>query len=181
MIEVTVDSIRVSLINQQRLVVLRERESTRFLAIWIGAFEAEAITTGLKGDESPRPLTHDLLQHAIERLGGHLRHVVVSELSDDTYHARIIIGRDEAADVELDSRTSDAIALAARAGVPMFVSEAVMEAAGQMPSVEEERRAPQRGLPSLLAAADGPDELDVFRDFIDKLGLDDGHTGEPDA
>jgi len=177
MIEVMVDSIRVSLINQQRLVVLRERESLRYLAIWIGAFEAEAITTGLQGTESPRPLTHDLLRLVIDQLGGRLRHVVVSELSDDTYHARIVIARNDAEDVEVDSRTSDAIALAARASVPIFVSEAVMEAAGQVPSVEEERTAPPRGR-AATGGAEGSDELDVFRNFIEELGLDDSQGGE---
>lgn len=178
MIEVTVDSIRVSLINQQRLVVLRERESPRYLAIWIGAFEAEAITTGLQGVESPRPLTHDLLRHVIDQLGGRLRHVLVSELSDDTYHARVVIEREGAADVEVDSRTSDAIALAARAGVPIFVAEAVMEAAGQVPSVDEGPR-PPRGL-SRRGAAEAGDELDVFRSFIEGLDLDEGASAEPD-
>lgn len=178
MIEVMVDSIRVSLINQHRLVVLREKDSPRYLAIWIGAFEAEAITTGLQGTESPRPLTHDLLRHAIEQLGGRLRHVLVSELSDDTYHACIVVAREGAEDVQVDSRTSDAIALAARAGVPIFVAESVMEAAGQVPSVDEGHRPPPRGLPG--RGGEPGDELDVFRSFVEGLDLDPGSSGEPD-
>ena len=85
MIKVKVESIRVSLINQNRLVVLRELEGLRYLAIWIGPFEAEAITIGLKGTEIDRPLTHDLLRGAIEQLDAQIESVVINHLQEDTF------------------------------------------------------------------------------------------------
>ncbi|MFN8500240.1 MAG: bifunctional nuclease family protein, partial [Anaerolineae bacterium] len=126
MIEVVVDSIRVSLINQQRIVVLREKDSDRHLVIWIGHAEADAITLKLQGQEVPRPMTHDLLKNAIEALGGALDHVYIHDLRNDTYYATLVIeagGRR----LEIDSRSSDAIALAIRAQAPIFVADAVMD------------------------------------------------------
>lgn len=176
MIEVRVESIRVSLINQQRLVVLREEEGLRYLPIWIGPFEAEAITTGLKGSEIPRPLTHDLLRMVVESLGGHLAHIVVSELSDETYYALVVVDRGDER-LEIDARPSDAIALAVRADVPIFVSEEVMDAVGQLPSSESEEERPS--LPDEGKGEGDADRLEVFREFIE--GLDLGDLGEPDA
>lgn len=166
MIEVTVESIRVSLISQQRLVVLRETGTARFLPIFIGPCEAEAITLGLQGTEVARPMTHDLLKGVIEQLGGTVEHIVISELKNDTFFARIVVDlRGES--VELDARPSDAIALGVRLEVPIFVNDAVMEHAGQVPSSELEDES---------EGGDHPvDEtkLSVFRDFIETLDLDD--------
>ena len=91
MVEVKVESIRVSLINQQRLVVLREVDAQRYLPIWIGSFEAEAITMGLQGTEIQRPLTHDLLRGAIDQLGATIQRIVVSSLRDETFFATIVL------------------------------------------------------------------------------------------
>ena len=113
MIEVNIDSIRVSLLSQNRIVVLKEENSERFLPIWIGPFEADAITLQLQGMEAPRPLTHDLLRSVIETLGGEVIHIMISSLERNTYFARIVL--DVNGDtVEVDSRPSDAIALAVR-------------------------------------------------------------------
>jgi len=163
MIEVMVESIRVNLVNQQRLVVLREIESPRFLPIWIGPFEAEAISMGLQQHEVPRPMTHDLLGMLIRELGGRVKYVWVSDLRDDTFYAQIVLDA-EGKQIEVDSRSSDAIAVAVRVGASIFVSEHVMEQAGQMPAADFEPE----------AAADGQsdDNLEVFRDFIESLDLD---------
>ncbi len=91
MIEVTIDSIRVSLLSQNRIVVLKEENSDRFLPIWIGPFEADAITLQLQGMEAPRPLTHDLLKSVIETLGGEVMHILISSLERNTYYARIVL------------------------------------------------------------------------------------------
>ncbi len=168
MIEVTVDSIRVSLISQHRVVVLKEVGSERYLPIWIGPCEADAITIGLQGMDIPRPLTHDLLKRIVDELGGEISHILVSDLRDETFYARIILdinGRH----AEIDSRPSDAIALAVRAQVPIYVTEHVMERAGIEPS-EEEEEIEEKG-PSLTPEEE--EKLSVFRDFIETLDLDD--------
>ena len=166
MIEVTVESIRVSLISQQRLVVLREAGTARFLPIFIGPCEAEAITLGLQGTEVARPMTHDLLKGVIEQLGGTVEHMVINELKNDTFFARIVVDlRGEP--VEVDARPSDAIALGVRLEVPIFVDDAVMEQAGQWPTDELKEEAEEGDAPV------DDTKLSVFRDFIETLDLDD--------
>src|SRR3712207_4080825 len=129
MIRVTVDSIRVSLLTQQRMVMLREADNRRLLPIWIGPAEAEAIATALQGHEPPRPMTHDLLKNVITELGGSVQYIAITQLHDSTYYARIVV------DVrgmrrEIDSRSSDAIALGVRCDVPIYVAESVFDQAG---------------------------------------------------
>jgi bifunctional DNase/RNase len=106
MIKVTIDSVRASLLSQHRVVVLKEEEMERYLAIWIGPYEADAITIKLQGVEIARPLTHDLLKQSIDRLGAKVSHVLVNDLHDDTFYARVVMDRDGER-VELDSRPSD--------------------------------------------------------------------------
>lgn len=159
MVEVTIDSIRVSLVSPQRLVILKDVDRERFLPIWIGPMEAESITIKLQNIEVKRPLTHDLLNTLIHEFGAIVSHVLVHDLRNDTYYARIIIdvnGQHK----EIDSRPSDSIALAVRANVPIFVAEEVMDKASIIP--EEDR------------AQDGESEdLSAFRDFVNTLDLDD--------
>jgi uncharacterized protein len=164
MVEVTVESVRVSLINQQRLVVLRENGRQRYLPIWIGPFEAEAITMGLQRTEVLRPMTHDLLYGLVAQLGGDIEHIHISDLQDETFFARIVL-RVNGERVEVDSRPSDAIALAVRAEVPIYVSEDVMDRAGQVPAADFQGA----DVPAGEASAD---QLGVFRDFIEELDLD---------
>jgi hypothetical protein len=166
MIEVTVESIRVSLINQQRLVVLRENDSQRYLPIWIGPFEAEAISLGLQGTDAGRPLTHDLLRNVLAELGATAEHIVISELQDDTFFAHIALHLGDRR-IDVDARPSDAIALAVRLSVPIYVSEDVMARVGQLPA-EEIDDAPGTGG---AAAEPGDDQLDVFREFVEGLDL----------
>lgn len=159
MIEVHVESIRVSLMSDHRLVVLKETQGDRYLPIWIGQCEAEAIAIRLREVETPRPMTHDLLKNAITELGGEITHIVVSDLHNDTFFARIAVSVNRKT-IEIDSRPSDAVALAVRAGVPIFVEEAVMNSAGIVP--EED-----------LGEHEESEELSAFRDFVNNLDLDD--------
>jgi bifunctional DNase/RNase len=168
MIEVNIDSIRVSLLSQNRIVVLKEENSERFLPIWIGPFEADAITLQLQGMEAPRPLTHDLLRSVIETLGGEVIHIMISSLERNTYFARIVL--DVNGDtVEVDSRPSDAIALAVRVQAPIYVAEEVMEQAGMMPE-QEMSLTEESGQPEFGDTA--TEDLGAFQDFVEGLDLD---------
>ena len=166
MVEVIVDSVRVSLMSQHRVVVLKDIERERYLPIWIGPFEADAITIELHGIEVARPLTHDLLNTCIAELGGEISHVLVNDLRNDTFYARIFIHNGDRY-LDIDSRPSDAIALAVRAKVPIFVAESVMEEASITP--EE---------PEAALTSEEEDKLSVFRDFLSTLDVEDLGEGE---
>lgn len=127
--EMEIDSIRVSLENYQRVVILKQKDGDKYLLIWIGTHEAEAIAVRLQEVQVPRPLTHDLLQNTVKELGGAIEKITISGLENDTYFARIGVRMGEKA-VDIDSRPSDALAIAVRAKVPIFVEDEVMEKAG---------------------------------------------------
>ena len=127
-IKMSIDSIRVSPTNYQRVVILKEEDSDRYLPIWTGPAEADSIAVKLQDLSVPRPLTHDLLRNVIETVGGSVRHVVVSDLRDDTFYAKIVV--DVKGEImEIDSRPADAMALAVRAQAPIFVEGSVMDKA----------------------------------------------------
>jgi hypothetical protein len=181
MIRVTVDSIRVNLLAQQRMVMLREADSRRYLPIWIGAFEAEAIGAAMQGHDPPRPLTHDLLRNVITELGGTVQYIAVTQLQEATFYARIVV------DVrgvrrEIDARPSDAIALGLRVDAPIYVAEHVLDHAGVTLNDEEDEEEEEEEKPSLFPPVsrretqeepedrDVSDEnLSIFRDFINSL------------
>ena len=117
-------------------LILKEVNGARRLPIIIGAFEAQSIALEMEGIKPPRPLTHDLLKNIIDLLGGELVDVYISELRDGTFFARLNLDTQE-----VDSRPSDAIALAVRYGVPIFVSEKVMAEASFLSEGEEEEKA----------------------------------------
>ncbi|GAB4330131.1 MAG: hypothetical protein Kow00117_15840 [Phototrophicales bacterium] len=172
MIEVVIDSIRVSLMSQHRLVILKDVNSDRLLPIWIGPFEADAINIELQQEPPARPMTHDLLKNVIEELGGKVVHVYISELRNDVYYARIVIeinGRQ----IEIDSRTSDAVALAVRAKVPIFVVENVLERASIKPDEDVQDKIESGELDS-ASDSDVVDEtkLSAFADFLNSLDID---------
>ena len=129
MLEVTIDQIRVSLTSHQRIVVLKAKGADRCLPIWIGSAEADSIALKLEGKELPRPMTHDLMDSMISDLGAKVTRVVVSELREDTFIARVVLQRNGTT-IERDSRPSDAIALAVRCGAPIFAEDDVLERAG---------------------------------------------------
>jgi bifunctional DNase/RNase len=116
----------ISEIGEQQVIYLKEVDGERTFPIVIGIFEATSIDRRVKGAQSPRPLTHDLLARVIEQLGGELQDVFINELREHTYFARLRIRRDGEL-TEIDSRPSDAIALAVTAKVPIYVSEEVLE------------------------------------------------------
>lgn len=132
MIEVTIDSIRVSLMSQQRIVILRESQAERYLPIWIGPYEAEAITIALQEVEVSRPLTHDLLNNVFRTLEARVLRVEVTSLREEVYYGNIVV-EVNGKKLNVDSRPSDALALAVRAHVPILVSRGVMESAGIIP------------------------------------------------
>lgn len=165
MIEVVIESIRISLISQHRIVLLREVDSDRQLPIWIGPCEAEAITMELQDVKVARPMTQDLLKNVIGELGGTVSHVLVKELNESVFHARLFITVEGAAEpLEIDCRPSDAIALAVRAKVPIFIAEEVMDAAGVEPQEDVQETKP---------ADEDDDNLDAFTDFLNTLDFGD--------
>lgn len=172
MIEVHIDSIRVSLMSQLRVVILKDNKTGRYLPIFIGPFEAEAIAVKLQKVDVERPLTHDLLKSVITELGGHVRHIVVNDLRNDTFFARIVVERDGHTQ-EIDSRPSDAIALAVRLDVPIYVEESVMDRAAIFPDedVDSEEAAEK---------AESDESLGIFKDFVELLDLDDLDPDEDD-
>lgn len=175
MIEMTIESIRVSMLNYQRVVILKEKEAERYLPIWIGPAEADAIAVKLQEHQVPRPLTHDLLGNIIGALGAAVSSIIVCDLRNDTFFAKIVLAVD-GNQIEIDSRPSDAIALAVRVKVPIFAEEIVLEKAGIIIDPETGKPAPAREIP--------PEELErmsAFRDFIEGLDLSDFDKGKPEA
>jgi bifunctional DNase/RNase len=170
-IEVTIDSIRVSLMSQHRVVILKDTLEDRYLPIWIGPYEAEAITVSLQQMEVSRPLTHDLLRNVLHKLGAEVQQVLINDLRDDVFYARILL-RVNGREMEIDSRPSDALALAVRVHVPVFVEESVMDQAATRPeeSVEAEE----------VGEEEDPGRLEVFKDFMNTLDLEELDEEEED-
>jgi bifunctional DNase/RNase len=152
--EVVVESVRVHMLSSQHVVLLKETERERYLPIWIGPWEANAIAARLQGVTAERPLTHDLFVTTLAELGVELRRVIVSSLTEETFHATLELVRDGQT-YAIDARPSDALALAVRTGVRIYASIEVLDRAGVEPesNVVDER-------------------LEVFREFVNSLGLD---------
>ena len=182
--EMTIDSIRVSPMNYQRVVILKEKDSDRYLPIWIGPAEADAIAVKLQDLSVPRPLTHDLLRTVIDTLGGAVQHILVSDLQNDTFYAKITI-QSNGDSKEIDCRPSDAVALAVRAQVPIFVEEAVLDKAGIL--LDKETGKPIASEDTDVQAEAKPPEvkeeelrrMSAFTDFIDTLDLEDFGKSKP--
>jgi len=169
LVEVAIDSVRVSLMSQHRLVVLKDLQSPRFLPIWIGPFEADAITIELQGVEVARPLTHDLLKAAIGKLGAEIERVAITELRNDTFYAEITL-RVNGRRLEIDSRPSDAIALAVRARVPVYVADEVLEQAAITP--EQDLESGAGGADAEGTPGEAPEAFREFLEGLDLSGLD---------
>ena len=197
MMELVIDSIRVSLLNHQRVVILKQKDTERYLPIWIGPPEADAIAVRLQEVSVPRPLTHDLLDNSIKALGGEIDRIVISSMENDTYFATIVVRQGDKV-VEIDSRPSDALALAVRAGVQIFAAPEVMEKCGVQLDKDS-------GLATVGEGDDGEpqghthggegmgpvgeeerEKLSAFADFIESLDLGDldaggGSSDKPDS
>ena len=153
--EVFVESVHVHADSAQHVVLLRERHRDRYLPIWVGPWEASAIATRLQGVLPERPLTYDLYTRSLLELGVRIVRVVVTDLTDETYRARIVVRQGEV-EHQIDARPSDAIAVALRADVPIFVADAILDRVGVLPGPEQEAR------------------LSMFREFVNSLEVDIG-------
>jgi hypothetical protein len=175
MIEMVIDSLRVSMMNYQRVVILKEKEGDRYLPIWIGPAEADAIAIKLQDIGVPRPLTHDLLRSVIYSLNATVAHIEVCDLKDDTFFAKIVLNSN-GNKIEIDSRPSDAIALALRTKVPIFVSESVLDRAAIVLDKDTGKPVPQKKSSEEPGGKVDEAELrrmSAFTDFINTLDLDD--------
>ena len=174
MIELTIEGIRVNMANYQRVVILKEKDASRYLPIWIGPAEADAIAVRLQDVSVARPLTHDLLRDLLEKLGAQVDCVVVNDLADDTFYARIMLNVNGER-LEIDARPSDAIALAVRTQVPIYAEDSVLERAGVL--LDKEGQPAEGQLPQQEPVSQVNEEelqrMSAFRDFIQSLDLDD--------
>ena len=182
MLELSIDSIRVSPMNYQRVVILKEKDSDRYLPIWIGPAEADAIAVKLQDLSVPRPLTHDLLQSVIDSLGGSVAHILVNDLHNDTFYAKIVI-QVNGDTKEIDSRPSDAMALAVRTQVPIYAEETVMDKAGILLDKETGKPLPPERDPTAEQPPEVKEEelrrMSAFTDFINDLDLEDFGKQQP--
>lgn len=175
MVEVVIDSVRVSLMSAQRLIVLRQVDAERFLPIWVGPYEAEAITVALQEIEMMRPLTHDLLKNVFTTFGAAIKRIEIVALRDEVFYGNIVVETRDGHTLNIDSRPSDAIAIAVRAHVPIMVDPSVMVEAGITPeqSIESQTQPPAAPLAprpeSLQSPAPNEDRLSIFEDFLSSL------------
>jgi bifunctional DNase/RNase len=154
MIELSLVGVRVELPSNQPIVLLREREGKRYLPIWIGVNEAQAIAIALQGIPTPRPMTHDLMKNLLDEVGVNVDRISITELRDGIFYATVQMSRNGSR-FEVSSRPSDAIALAVRTGVSIFAAEEVLaEASIDVPDEEEQ-------------------EVEKFREFLDQVSPDD--------
>ena len=167
LIEVNVDSIRVHLPTGQHVVILKERNADRYLPIWIGPFEANAIAMKIQGMTPERPITHDLVSTTFGELGIAVSRIVVTSLSEEVFFARLHL-RQNGREIDVDSRPSDAIALAVRFDCPIFVATDVLDKAGVIPEKDEDDQAQSQAQEKL-----DEDRLAVFRDLVNSLNLPD--------
>jgi uncharacterized protein len=160
LIEMVVESVRVHMLSSQHVVILKESDRDRYLPIWIGASEANAIAMRLQGLSADRPLTHDLFVNVLGALSSSLSRVVVTQVMEGTFHARLYLENPSGDETDVDSRTSDAIAVAVRTGSPIYVDERVLDEAGVEPDASD--------------GEDGADDekLAVFREFVNSLDVD---------
>lgn len=172
MIEVQIDSVRVHLMTPQRVVVLKQVDAERYLTIWVGPYEAEAITVALQEVEMVRPLTHDLLKNVFGAFNAQIKRIEIVKLQEDIFYGDIIADVD-GREVHIDARPSDAIALAVRAHVSIFIHPSVMDSAGIVPEQDlPETAAPLAKSAPVPLSEEGNERLSVFEDFVGKLDLD---------
>ena|SRR5579872_2169038 len=151
MIPVVVESVRINLANGQRVVILKDSKIDRYLLIWVGMQESNAIALELQDQKAKRPLTVDLLKSAIDALGAEVTDISITELTDDVFFARIGLKNAAGERVELDARPSDAIGLAVRTQAPLYVEDSVLDEAAKVLPTETD------------------DKLDVYREFVNQL------------
>lgn len=197
MVEVLIDSIRVSLMSQQRIVILREKNAERYLPIWIGVYEAESITIALQEVEVARPLTHDLIKNIFTVLNTRVIRVEVISLKDDTFYGNIVVETSDQI-INIDARPSDALAIAVRSHVPILVARSVMDAAGILPEEDIQESGAEEKPPKALPRSEQPgkteesaeipgtgegseERLSIFKDFLEGLDLGDLDNDETEG
>ena len=162
LVEMVVESVRVHMLSSRHVVILKETDHDRYLPIWIGPWEASAIAMKLQGLTADRPLTHDLFASALESLGVRVDRVVISTLAEETYHARLHLERNGDT-FEIDSRPSDALAIAVRSGAPIFAAEDVIAES----AIEFEHE-----------VEDTEEVVDKFKEFLDQVSPEDFGASE---
>ena len=171
LVEMEVESVRVHMLSSRHVVILKEAARDRYLPIWIGPWEASAIAMKLQGLTPERPLTHDLFAATLAELGARVERVVISDLADETFHARLVLERDGRT-VDVDARPSDALALAVRAGTRIFAAETVLDQAALggegLGESEGDEGAPLETTGERIVDP----RLDVFREFVNSLDVD---------
>ncbi len=193
LVEMVVESVRVHMLSNRHVVILKDSEQDRYLPIWIGAWEASAIAMKLQGLNAERPITHDLFATALEALGARIDRIVIAALADETYHALLVLDMDGRS-IELDARPSDCVALAVRTSTRILVAEEVLDQAALSADPDEDGLAGSGGESSesrsgrpgserdyrrevpmeSLGEAVVDERLDMFRDFINSLDQDQG-------
>lgn len=186
MVEVLIDSVRVSLTNQQRIVMLREANMERYLPIWIGPFEAEAITISLQEIEVARPQTHDLLIQSLGKLNARLLRVEIAALKGEVFYGNLVVEM-QGEPYLIDARPSDCIALAVRAHVPILAAKDVLEEAGIVPEVDiqDQLLQEEQGTAEAESLETEPEEakkrLSVFEEFLQNVNLDEPPVDQEDS
>ena len=183
MIEVVIDSIRVGLMSQNRVIILREVETERYLAIWIDAYMAEQITFALQEIEVARPMSHDLMKQILHSLNARLVRVEVTELKNEVFYGNLVIELDNGHQINIDSRPSDALALAVRTNIPILISRQVMDEAGIIPEQDiseglEGSSLSEEEEEDLMEGSE--DRLSVFEDFLGSLDVEEEEDEEDD-
>jgi uncharacterized protein len=154
LIEMTLEGVRIEFPSQRPIILLKEKDGTRYLPIWVGAFEASAIALELSNVKTPRPMTHDLIINILRDLDIKLDTIEVCDIRDNTFYAFLHLKNTRNKEVKVDSRPSDAIAIAVREKCRIFSSEHVLDEAGiKIQSIDE--------------------EVDKFKDFLDHIEPED--------
>src|SRR5258708_39311354 len=166
LIEMSVHSIRVHMPPHQHVVILKEKEAERYLPIWIGIHEANAIALKITGITPEPPITHAVLVNVLGAVDVRVHRVVVTSLSNEVFYARIMASAD-GRDIDIDARPSDAIAVAARVGAPIFVADEVLDKAGVLP----EKDGDGEGEPEV--SEEDEEKLAIFREMINSMDLPD--------
>ena len=163
--EVTVESLRVSLTNQHRIILLREKNGPLSLPLFVGQFEAESIVIALQGIEISRPQPHDLIRSIIRELGGEIVSAEITEMKAATFYAELTVLDASGEEVHIDCRPSDALAVALRAHVPLYVDRLLMDSFGIMPEkdVREKKSTENESQDT------DEDDLSAFKDFFDNI------------
>ena len=191
-IEMIVESVRVHMPTGRHVLVLREVDAARLLMVWVGPWEASAIAMKLQGLTPERPLTHDLFATVLTTLEVTVERIVITDLADETYHARLELSRNGERH-EIDARPSDAIALAVRMGVPVFASSDVLDRAGTVPDEDDDDDEAEEGEeagatatrrrkvvdPETTGEVLDQTRLAIFREFVNSLDPEGDQRGGP--